>query len=198
MQAHEEASKLVQQRELQLARQWQAQRTATAAQKQYAASVLAVGVGAADDGASGAAASAELRALLEQRRARMMEDVEQQAARILAASGGGQADGERPAPVLRVRVSGVVPLALCQQGRQHQQQQQGLGDAALRLWRVSDEEDGLREGDVVRITGLKATRNVDLGAGRMLQLDMTKMTRCAYVCRFVFACAVVRVGWVCM
>jgi hypothetical protein len=71
--------------------------------------------------------------------------------------------------VLRLRVSGAAPAALGRRG--------ALGDAVLRLWRVNPDDDGLREGDVLRVTGLRALRCADLGFGRVLQLDATKMTR---------------------
>lgn len=182
-QAQEEASRAVQQQEFALARQWQAQRSATPAQKQYAALLLAGGGAGIDSGAHvgppGSDGGAALRALVEERQAQMQQDAERRAARTLCGGGGGNGDGggeaaERPAPVLRVRVTGAVPaeLAAAQPALAAD-----LGDAILRLWRVSDEEEGLREGDVLRITGLKAARKVDLGAGRMLQLDMTKMSR---------------------
>jgi len=172
----------VQQRELALARQWRTQRSATPAQKQYAAALLgggaSLGPGGDDDSAPllSAGGGAELRALFEERQARMQQDIAQHAQHALAVAAGGRAgepDGERPSPVLRIRVSGVVPQSL--HGlRPHAP----MGDAVLRMWRTSDEEDGLREGDVLRVTGVRATRTVDLGLGRVLQLDATKLTRC--------------------
>jgi hypothetical protein len=181
--AHEEATKAVHQQELALARQWRASRAATPVQKSYAAVLLSgAGAGAPGGGgsqepggagAAGAAGAVELRALFEERRVRMEADIAQHAQRALAAAaGGGDADAERPTPVLRARVAGAAPVgAPWARGR-------CFGDAVLRLWRVSEEEDALREGDVLRVTGLRAARSVDLGMGRMLQLDATKMTRC--------------------
>jgi hypothetical protein len=163
----------VQKRELALARQWRTSRTATPAQKAYSAALLSGGGGGSAGATQGAeAGGGELQALFEERRARMEAEAAQLAQSALAAAaGGGDADAERPAPVLRARVAGAAPCAAdwaagcC------------LGDAVLRLWRVSEEEDALREGDVLRVTGLRAARSVDLGMGRMLQLDATKMTR---------------------
>ncbi len=172
---HAEATKGVQQRELALARQWRAARSATPAQKRYAAALLAGGGGAPGDGDGGAAAAealaagggAEFRALFEERQARMQQEVAAHVQRALA----GGADAERPASVLRYRVSGALPRALAGGDGG------ALGSAVLRLWRVGEEEEGLREGDVLRVTGVRAARSVDLGLGRMLQLDVTKMTR---------------------
>jgi hypothetical protein len=168
----------VQQQELQLARQWKAQRAATPAQKQYAAALLGAGGEAVPSAIEGGCGTAALEALAAERQACMVREVER---RVALATGGAAACGdpdaapERPSPVLRMRLSGVVPSTIDQR---RPGGAAGLGDAILRLWRVSEEEEGsLREGDVLRVTGLRASRSVDLGLGRMLQLDMTKLTR---------------------
>ena len=192
-------------RELALARQWRAARAATTAQRRYAAALLAGGgtqgdgggggleggCGGADGGADG---DAELRALVEERRAHMEREVQEAVQRALAGGGGGgggdgaDGDAEPPAPVLRLRVSGAAPAALAGGAAAAA----AAADAVVRLWRVGDDGDGLREGDVVRVTGLRASRAADFGFGRVLQLDSTKMTHWELVGR---ADAAAAAGW---